>query len=186
MHLRFRLSSLPLLAMAAVGLAALPALGQTATANLSITVPTAVEISITNAGNPIVLSQGAGDTFTTPWTSPAPGSTVTFSYRDKKAGAGVSIVLSATNLVAAGGSTPPALSTITAQATKGSITTGTLTTTPLALGTSTTPSAANTVFSDVGGSHALGQSFTEVYSMAAGDYPADTYTTTVTYTISAT
>lgn len=174
--------SLPALMIVGFALMLLPASAQTTgTTNLKIVVPTAGEITVTNSGNPVVLTQ-SGDTFTSPWQSAAGATSVNFSYRATKTSGSVALIVSATALTGSDGNVPP-LSSVTAQATKGTIGSGTLNTTPIALGTSTTPSAANTIFSNNAGTHAVNQSFSVQYSMAAGDYAADAYTTTVTYTL---
>lgn len=168
--------TLPALALIVGGLMLIPARAQSSSAvvNVSVNVPTTGELTIT-AGSAITLTQ-TGDTFTQPWTSSSP-TQVLFSYRAAKASGSVTLNVQATNFVGSDTNVPP-LSNLSIQATAGTISSGTLTTTAIPLATTPT-----TLFSNGAGSHAKGQSFAVQYTLAAGDYAADTYTSKVTYTL---
>ncbi|MGH9541810.1 MAG: hypothetical protein ACRD2H_07990 [Terriglobales bacterium] len=167
--------TLPALALIAGGLMLIPARAQSSSVvNLSVNVPTTGELTIT-AGSAITLTQ-TGDTFTQPWTSSSP-TQVLFSYRASKSSGNVTLNVQATNFVGSDANVPP-LSNLSIQATAGTISSGTLTTAAIPLATSPT-----TLFSNGAGTHAAAQSFSVQYTLAAGDYAADTYTSKVTYTL---
>ncbi len=165
-----------LLALLAGGLSLLPAAAQSTSGvvTLTVNVPSAGELTITS-GSAVTLTQ-TGDTFTQPWVSSTP-TQVQFSYRASKSSGKVTLTVQATNFTGTDNNVPP-LSNLSIQATAGSISSGTLTTTAIPM--STTPT---TLFANGAGSHALLQTFSVAYTLAAGDYAADNYSSSVTYTL---
>lgn len=162
----------------AVGLCTAPLAAQTTgTTNLSLNLGVAGTLSVQNSASAIAFT---GPAFG-PWTS-ADTTIVNFAYRaGSTASSGVSITVSSDNgasaLVGSNASNVIPSSDLTLSDTAASSLKGSL------VASTALSAAATTLFTNSAASHANNQSFTVTYQLGAGDFAADTYTGTLTYTL---
>ena len=176
MKLKTLLPTLALVVMA--GLAAAPLSAQTTgTTNLALNLNVAGTLSVNNSASTINLT---GPTFG-PWASTAGATQVNFSYRaGSTSTSGVSITVTSSNgadaMVGSNAANviPDADMTLT---TSGAVSSGTL------VGSTALASAGATLFTNAASTHAQNQQFNITYSVSSGNFAADTYTTTLTYTL---
>jgi hypothetical protein len=132
---------------------------------------------VVNSASTINLT---GPTFG-PWVSTTGATQVTFSYRaGSTSTSGVSITVTSSNgadaMVGSNAANviPDADMILT---TAGSVSSGTL------VGSAALASAGATLFTNAASTHAQNQQFNITYTVSSGNFAADTYTTTLTYTL---
>ncbi len=177
MKLKSLLPTLALAVTAALCVAPLSA-QTTGTTALALNLNVAGTLSVTNASSTINLT---GPTFG-PWASVAGATTINFSYRaGSTASSGVSITVTSSDganaLVGTASSSNVIPDSDMLLSTGGSVGSGTL------VGSAALATSGATLFTNAAKTHASNQQFTVTYGVTAGDFAADTYTSTLTYTL---